>query len=369
MAEEPFALEETLQKLIANHPELLSGEQINPNDPRRWLLIQREQGIADTEDGNYRWALDHLLIDQDAMPTLVETKRSNSTEIRRTIVGQMLDYAAFARRTWKIDDIRRAFEEAEKDAGRNPNDALFELLQPESEPDVDDFWQRVETNLRAARMRLLFVADDIPDELAHVVEFLNEQMPGIEVLAVEIKQFLGATGKTLVPRVIGRITAIPDKSSPGSRKRISRDEFFAQMPGPQVRQAAERLMNVAEANGGSVIFGGSGISIRCRCRAWHRLLTLAWIYPDPDRGWMRTSQFTFGTNTWDMGEYPDELREILKDWADQFADDAFTSDASEEGQNQAWMITYEDAVANIDLLAERLANVLTSLERLEPLQE
>ena len=114
MAEEPFALEDDLQVLIASYPKLLSGEQINPNDPRRWLLIKREQGIADTEDGNYRWALDHLLIDQDAMPTLVETKRSNNTEVRRSIVGQMLDYAAFARRTWKVDDIRRAFEEAEK---------------------------------------------------------------------------------------------------------------------------------------------------------------------------------------------------------------------------------------------------------------
>ena len=41
-------------------------------------------------------------------------------------------------------------------------------------------------NLAAKRLRLLFVADALPDELAHVVEFLNEQMPYIEVLAVEI---------------------------------------------------------------------------------------------------------------------------------------------------------------------------------------
>ena len=256
MVEEPFALEDTLQELIAVHPKLLSGEQINPNDPRRWILIRREQGIADTEDGGYRWALDHLLIDQDAIPILVETKRSDNSEIRRTIVGQMLDYAAFARRTWKVDDIRRAFEEAENDAGRNQNDALFEILQSESEPDVDDFWQRVETNLRATRMRLLFVADDIPDELTRVVEFLNEQMPGIEVLAVEIKQFLGETGKTLVPRVIGRTAAIPDKSARNSRTKLGHDEFLTQMPSPQVRQATERLINVAKEKGGIVYFGG-----------------------------------------------------------------------------------------------------------------
>ena len=203
MVEEPFAEEDLLQVLVADHPELLSGEQMTPNDPRRWILIRREQGIAKTPGGADHWAVDHLLIDQDAIPTLVEVKRSANSEIRRTIVGQMLDYAAHATHTWNVCDIRRSFEESNE----NPDDVLERLLQPDSEPDLDEFWERVETNLRAARLRLLFVADGIPDELTRVVEFLNEQMPGIEVLAVEVKQFLGGTGRTLVPRVIGRTLA------------------------------------------------------------------------------------------------------------------------------------------------------------------
>ncbi len=40
----PFTLEEELQVLIAEHPELLDGEQIRPSDPRRWLLVTRERG-------------------------------------------------------------------------------------------------------------------------------------------------------------------------------------------------------------------------------------------------------------------------------------------------------------------------------------
>ena len=62
----------------------------------------------------------------------------------------------------------------------------------------------VSTNLEARRLRLLFVADDIPDPLERVVEFLNRQMPNIEVLAVEIKQFRGKLTQALVPRVIGK---------------------------------------------------------------------------------------------------------------------------------------------------------------------
>src|SRR5215470_6528724 len=69
----------------------------------------------------------------------------------------------------------------------------------------DDFWLRVKTNLQAGRVRMVFVADVIPAELRRIVEFLNGQMDPAEVLAVEIKQFVGQGNlKTLVPRVIGQ---------------------------------------------------------------------------------------------------------------------------------------------------------------------
>ncbi len=45
------------------------------------------------------------------------------------------------------------------------------------------------------RIRLVFVADEIPATLQRLVEFLNEQMPTVEVLAVEIRQRInGGTG-------------------------------------------------------------------------------------------------------------------------------------------------------------------------------
>ena len=34
--------ESVLQKLIAQHPDLLSGEQLSPENPLRWILITRE---------------------------------------------------------------------------------------------------------------------------------------------------------------------------------------------------------------------------------------------------------------------------------------------------------------------------------------
>ena len=77
MAETAFAAEIDLQQLLARHPDLLAGDQIDPGTPRRWLLVSREVGIPDQEQGGSRWALDHLFLDQDDVPTLVEVKRGS----------------------------------------------------------------------------------------------------------------------------------------------------------------------------------------------------------------------------------------------------------------------------------------------------
>ena len=94
--------------------------------------------------------------------------------------------------------------------GRDPADVLADLLDSEGDPDADAFWKQVATNLAAKRLRLLFVADEIPDSLVHIVEFLNQQMRDVEVLAVEVKQYRGGGTQTLVPRVIGRDTTGSD---------------------------------------------------------------------------------------------------------------------------------------------------------------
>ena len=124
LREVQFSTEDELQALIAEHPELLDGEQIRPGSPRRWILITREKGIAETSSSGARWALDHLIVDQDAVPTLVEVKRGSNPEIRRTIVGQMLEYAAHAAQTWTAGGLRKAFEDSSNSCGRNPEQVL-----------------------------------------------------------------------------------------------------------------------------------------------------------------------------------------------------------------------------------------------------
>jgi hypothetical protein len=73
MRSSAFESEALLQQLLANHPSLLAGDVVDPVNPRRWLLIAREQGVPGEEGGSGRWSLDHLFVDQDCVPTLSAT--------------------------------------------------------------------------------------------------------------------------------------------------------------------------------------------------------------------------------------------------------------------------------------------------------
>ena len=365
LEEQPFKTEDDLQRLIAEHPELLDGAQMRPDNPRRWILITREKGIAETAGASARWATDHLIIDQDAVPTLAEVKRGANTEIRRTVVGQLLEYAAHAAQTWSAEELRQTFEESAAARGLDPGHALGTLLQSDSEPDADEFWGKVATNLAARRLRLLFVADEIPDPLGRVTEFLNEQMPGIEVLAVEIKQFQGASAQALVPRVIGRTAAsrTPGPSTP--RPKLTREMFLNKF-GRDIaaRGAASQLLDAAVASGASLGWGSSGLSIRMPCSAWQRPVSVAWLFPPSVLGWMGMKNITFGAAIFKYDTPPTkDLRTLLERWIDQFSRDGFAVavEFSDPG-TKAWTVDYAAAARHIDLLVERLTNVLAELK-------
>jgi len=225
MDQAAYDSESLLQELLANHPDLMAGEQINSDDPRRWLLVAREMSVPDEEAGSRRWSLDHLFIDQEGIPTLVEVKRSSDTRIRREVVGQMLDYAANAVVYWPVEDLRARFESRCDNADERPDEVLGEFLNQTLE--IDEFWLQVKTNLQAGRIRMIFLADEIPSELRRVVEFLNEQMDPAEVLAIEIRQFVGQGVKTLVPRVLGQTetTRQRKRAQTGRQESASREEI------------------------------------------------------------------------------------------------------------------------------------------------
>lgn len=220
MAIQPYETEGVLQKLLEDYPEVLGGEE--ESSTRRFALIKREAGIASHEGGSDRWSLDHLFVDDGGVPTFVEVKRSSDTRIRREVVGQMLDYAANGISHWQVEILRQQFETTQAAKGEDPSDVLRDLLGEES--DVDAFWDRVGTNLSAKKVRLVFLADEIPSELRALIEFLNEQMRTVEVLGLEVKQYAGEGLRTLVASSVGQTQAA--QQAKGEREPSARERLY-----------------------------------------------------------------------------------------------------------------------------------------------
>lgn len=253
-----FASEADFQSLLAKFPELLSGDQIDPSSPRNWILVRREKAVPSEENGGGRWSLDHLFLDQDGVPTLVEVKRQTDTRIRREVVGQMLDYAANCVVYWPVEGLQADLEITCAAQGKSSAEVLGKLLGPEASE--AKFWLKVKTNLEAGRVRLLFVADAIPSELRRVIEFLNKQMDPAEVLGVELRQFAGEGLRTLVPLVVGQTEEAVQKRNPAVRQDRHWDEasIFAEIQsrfsGPELK-VARRIAEWMKGSGGRLWFG------------------------------------------------------------------------------------------------------------------
>jgi hypothetical protein len=248
--------EDLFQRLLGDHPAML---RLAGGPEGKLLLIRREQPVPDALNGSDRWSLDHLFLDRQGVPVLVEVKQASDTRARREVVAQMLDYAANGVAYWPIDRIVQAYRDTATAIGLEPDSHLASFLD---NADAESFWRAVEANLRSGRVRMLFVADRIPKELARIVEFLNEQMRPAEVLAIEVEQFTSATGmRTLVPRLVGQTErAQTAKAVTEPAERLSETEWLENLEslhGAKSRAGTERAVNWLRSTGYEVVVTNS----------------------------------------------------------------------------------------------------------------
>lgn len=260
--------DEELQTLLERTPDLLPGDQISPDDPRRWIIIQREMGVPDPNSGTDRWSIDFLMADQDAMPTFVEVKRFTDSRSRREVVGQMLDYAANGHYYWEKDQLRDCAEATAVRMNTTLEDCLA-ALGPTDTDTVDAFFQKLQDNLREGQVRLVFFLEKSPMELRSVVDFLNRQMERSEVLLVEAQIFQNEQGRFVVPVLFGyseearRTKRTVTVSSESNRKGKRWDEasFFAKLmenADVQTVAATRRLYEFAKSSHPFEVRWGAG---------------------------------------------------------------------------------------------------------------
>lgn len=225
-----------LQDVLEQNADLLPGDQISPEDPRRWLLIKREMPVPHPETGIDHWSIDFVYTDQDAVPTFVECKRHDDTRARREIVGQLLEYAANGHHYWDKDTLLARARETAKQKG-SELDQLVASFAPTGGLTADAFFDQIVQNLREGQLRLVFFLEEASMELRSIVDFLNKQMERTEVLLVEARMYSQDDARILVPSLFGyseqarAVKRIVTVSGTSARRVWDYDSFFLEIEG------------------------------------------------------------------------------------------------------------------------------------------
>jgi hypothetical protein len=175
----------------------------------------------------------------------------------------MLDYAANGLAYWSIERIQRAALETARRRGLDLDALLLELLSGAPEEQVSNFWDKVHTNLREQRVRLIFVVDEAPRELRRLVEFLNQKLTDVDVLIVEIKQYQGEGLTALAPRVLGITEATrAQKAATTPRKPNMTLAEYMRDATPAQQQVAHYIWRQAEERGFLITWSATAFAVR-----------------------------------------------------------------------------------------------------------
>jgi hypothetical protein len=177
--------EAVLQRLIAEHPEILPG--VDPELP--WVAVRElpmTVGRADV-----------VIVDVEAKLTICECKLRTNPEVRRAVIGQIVSYAG------ALSNMRAT--EFERRAGERLGQPLIDALDAQSEGEFDRqaFRAALEDNFAKGDFRLLIVVDEISDELRDAVLFLNEHSTAV-FLALELGYLREADLEILIPTLYGQ---------------------------------------------------------------------------------------------------------------------------------------------------------------------
>jgi hypothetical protein len=174
----------------------------------------------------------------------------------------MLEYAANGHYYWSADTIKALAEKACQAQGTI--DEALQALAPNANENVDQFFDRVEQNLREGQVRLVFFLDKSPLELRSVVDFLNKQMERSEVLLVEACQYQAEKSRIIVPTLFGyteqaRMVKRPVNVTPrGPRRQWDKASFIdevRQKVGDKAVPLFEELLNGCALSGLEIKWG------------------------------------------------------------------------------------------------------------------
>jgi len=204
-----FIEEGKLQDYLEKYPSLIPlGEIVEGASDL--LCIGREVGAGPG-------AMDLVFIDKDGLLTIVETKLVKNPEIRREVIGQIIEYASYVSR-WAADDVYRIANEYLK----SNLDEVMENMR-KGEFSAEDFRSNIGQNLKNGNIRLIIAVDELVEPLRATVTFLNSYST-FEILLLQVSNFEEKARNVLIPSLFGYKP--PTSSTEGTRIRSTPENFF-----------------------------------------------------------------------------------------------------------------------------------------------
>ena len=284
-----YASEDALQEILFEHPTLVPGVT---GDVIACREFQSGIGPADV-----------VILDSEGALTIVECKLAANAEVRRKIIGQVLDYGS---RLWQmsITDFEQAWIRA--DPGST---TPFQALE-DSEGRVR---RALEANLAEPRFNLVLAVDAINDDLRRIVEYLNAiTRPSTGVMLVEFTRYHDNNLEMLIPQTYGAelVEAKTDADPRRTRPRWTAQQYlnWCDENDPAGAPRMRTLLGSLEANG-FYVNGGQAQSPSLNCaieipgkgRSWPICL-----YTDPIRGGLVEIRFS------DLKNHPPLVAEFAR---------------------------------------------------------
>ncbi|MCZ2817918.1 hypothetical protein [Modestobacter sp. VKM Ac-2984] len=221
--------EAALETLLLESPDLLPGADGSP------LAVVSQLYVPQTGP------VDLFAISLSGELTVVECKLKANPEIRRSVVGQVLAYAAGL---WRL-----SYEELDAAFAARAGKPMIEVLAARADSQggefsAETFRSEVSRNLATGSMRLVIAVDAITEELKRVVEFLNDRtVVALDVLALELGYVRHGEMEILAPTVYGQ-EAVRRKAAEGPRSRWDEQSLLAAIHEHSTPEAAATLVTI-----------------------------------------------------------------------------------------------------------------------------
>lgn len=234
--------EAELQKLLVESPSLITLDEIREGVSPLVFAIS-EFGLPGSG------ATDILAFTVDGHIAIIECKLAANPEIKRKVIGQILEYAAYL---WQM-----GYEEIDARIQKVRGKSLVELVEESvtEEWEEEQFRNGVKQSLENGSFILIIVVDEINEELRRIIRYINECSKSIFSLhALEMRRFRSDKTEVLVPHMYG---VSPKPPPSGAKKKWTEDRFFTTLNKkvPKVVSIVKTLYEWSRDNADRIWFG------------------------------------------------------------------------------------------------------------------